>query len=249
MSGLTVRLTPAMQGDYTGGVHSVFRHTANLSFSVCGQPRLLTLAPPGVPKLPDSVCVPLKLLRALRAGDPAELRPDTLSLRGRRYPLAIDARWTGKARRRTGMPDAAAFLRESEGIGCGLDRLPVSTRRMADAALRTGNPQMCLGLGCGLTPAFDDACVGAMAVCAAAGRNGFRITDLSATTDISARYLRLAAEGYFSQPVLDVLDALYGEKPVTAAIESLLHVGATSGADTLYGMRTQLAQWLEARIL
>jgi hypothetical protein len=242
MSSLLARLTPAINGDFTGSVHSAFQHVVNLSFSIGGQQRLLTLVLPDAPKLPDSVCVPSDLLGELQFGDSAVLRRDALLLRGRRYTLRNDTQWTGRARRRIGMPNASAFLRESEGISCGLDKLSASLRQKADAALREGNLQTCLGLGCGLTPAFDDACVGVMAVCAASGRNTPRITDLSITTDISARYLRLAAEGYFSQTVLEVLDALYGEKPVAAAIEGLLCVGATSGADTLYGMRIQLAQ-------
>ena len=242
MNGFTARLTPAFHCDSQGRVHSVFRHAANLSFSINQRQRLLTLVTVDAPKLPDSLCIPVRLLQSLRIGEPLALEKDALLLRGRRYPLFYDARWDGKAHKRNGVARAAAFLRESAGISCGLDSLPTPVRLQADAALVSGDLQSFLGLGCGLTPSFDDACVGVMAVCASTGADISSMTDLSVTTDISARYLHLASEGYFSQPVLDVIDAIFGAKPIAPALRSLLSVGSTSGSDTLYGIRIKLLE-------
>ena len=77
-----------------------------------------------------------------------------------------------------------------------------------------------------------------MAVCRAMGQAApFVLTCLEDTTDVSARYLLLAKEGYFGQPVVDVMDALYGRGSLARAIPDLLAVGATSGSDMLWGMR------------
>ena len=242
MNGFTARLTPAFDCDSRGSVHSVFRNAVNLSFVINQRQRLLTLVPVDGPKLPDSVCVPVRLLQSLRIGEPVALENGALLLRGQRYSLCYDTRWDGKAHKRNGVMQAAAFLRKSADIVCGLDSLPFPIRQQADAALLSGDLQACLGLGQGLTPSFDDACVGAMAICLSTGAQMPHFRDTAVTTDISARYLRLASEGYFSQPVLDVIDAIYGVKPVAPALRSLLSVGSSSGSDTLYGICIKLRE-------
>lgn len=136
-----------------------------------------------------------------------------------------------------------AVLAHAEAIPCGLDHIPDRRRIQALAALTGPDAQRWLGLGCGLTPSFDDACVGAIAVCRAAGIPvPFRLTDFSATTDVSAHYLKLAYEGYFGEPVCTMIKALYGQGDLSTAISALLSVGATSGADMLRGMLCMVRQ-------
>lgn len=199
---------------------------------------MLALTMPGLPRLPDSVCLPGPVLEALEPGMPAWLEKDKLHLNGRSFSLRVDDGWSGRIDPMNGQPDIQAFLRATENLTSGLDTLPPGIRRRAESALLSPEAGRFLGLGRGLTPSFDDACVGVMAVCRAMGQAApFVLTCLEDTTDVSARYLLLAKEGYFGQPVVDVMDALYGRGSLARAIPDLLAVGATSGSDMLWGMR------------
>ena len=67
------------------------------------------------------------------------------------------------------------------------------------------------------------------------------------TTPIAAHYLRLAAGGHFTEPLVDARDGLLCElRPawVDAALARALAVGATSGADTVRGLLAGLRVWL-----
>jgi hypothetical protein len=231
------RLTPSFRekAARSGAVHSVFTRVTNLAFAAEGGPRLIALVAPGALRLPDSICALPALLLRLEAGMPARLGPDFLQLAGSRLPLRPDLNWDGLIRSRACAPRRAEFLAAAAGIRCALDDLPQALRRRAERAIVRGGEKL-WGLGRGLTPAFDDACIGAMAIYRAFGRPAPFRPDLSATTDISARYLRLAAEGYFGEAVLDVVDALCGEGDMEKSVCALARVGATSGSDMLRGM-------------
>ncbi len=60
---------------------------------------------------------------------------------------------------------------------------------------------------------------------------------------MSVSYLRYAAQGYFASPLLHFVHALSCPKRTAAAIDSLLALGHTSGADTLLGF------WLGQQLL
>ena len=67
------------------------------------------------------------------------------------------------------------------------------------------------------------------------------------TTPIAAHYLRLAAGGHYTEPLLRLRRALLCEDNadvVDAALRSALAVGATSGADTVSGLSAGLRAWL-----
>jgi hypothetical protein len=103
-----------------------------------------------------------------------------------------------------------------------------------------------LGRGTGLTPAGDDALLGAIAACwclraahPVAAANHARLAPavsqrLAATTDLSAALLRQAAAGHYSRPVHDALAALLGGGAMDDL--QLFTVGATSGADCALGI-------------
>ena len=103
-----------------------------------------------------------------------------------------------------------------------------------------------IGLGEGLTPAGDDCLVGALAVLHRLApewlANDPQITEeLTAaartrTTDISRDFLLEALAGRFAESVLVVVTA-ESALSVRRAAERLARVGATSGADTLAGIR------------
>ncbi|HFW8617784.1 TPA: DUF2877 domain-containing protein [Shigella sonnei] len=63
------------------------------------------------------------------------------------------------------------------------------------------------------------------------------------TTAVSVSYLRYAAQGYFASPLLHFVHALSCPKRTAVAIDSLLALGHTSGADTLLGF------WLGQQLL
>lgn len=109
-----------------------------------------------------------------------------------------------------------------------------------------------IGKGPGLTPSGDDMLIGAMAVLASTGllMPAKVATFLppanqlaSLTTSVSCRYLDSAREGVFSTPVLRVLYHMNPARNPYPAIQRLLSVGHTSGADILSGMIVAL-EWL-----
>lgn len=235
-------LTPAfaLGGAWQGEVHSTFDRVVNLLLRCGDAARLFSLCAPGVPRLPDAARAPLAALAALRAGDAARLEGGFLragSLTQRLTPAA----WRGNIPSYDHPPVPWRVRLLHSAPAGGLQRLPPAVRVDALAALRAGDGRRYLGLGPGLTPAFDDACVGAMAARRALGIAApFRLAALERTTDVSARYLRLATEGYFGEPLCALVAALFGHGAITPALAGLTAVGATSGLDMLAGVLATL---------
>jgi hypothetical protein len=128
--------------------------------------------------------------------------------------------------------------------------------QIAAAAVR------CVGLGKGLTPSADDALVGMMAVVGEARAYGclagtgwpekpapdgdqavvdnvmaFVALINGRTTDVSLKYLRCAAEGRFSEVLLNLVAALFegASRNWEGLIAAVAQVGGTSGLDMLHG--------------
>jgi hypothetical protein len=101
-----------------------------------------------------------------------------------------------------------------------------------------------LGLGPGLTPSGDDLLAGLLATCCwlrddpRAAALGRQVVARSAgrTTALSAALLRCAAHGAAARPVVDLVDAVAGRRPLGPALRGLLAVGSTSGHDTARGV-------------
>lgn len=239
------RLTPAFPAACRGRVHSVFSRVVNVQMR-CGETeRLLALVSPDLPAVPDSVCLPPPLLAAFVADETVILEDRRLSWRGHAVRLRADSRYTGRLDALEGRPCAQTLESCTANLRCGLDLLPGALRLRAVQALREGRWQAYLGLGSGLTPSFDDACVGMAAVYTAMGLPLPPLADLSVTTDVSARYLRLAQEGYFGEPLLMLIHALWENAgAVREAARALLTVGASSGSDMLVGVRLGLEKAL-----
>jgi len=247
-------LTPAFLmkgGRMPGSLHSRFERVVNLAFPLDeGPPRLLTVTREDIPQIPDSLRAPQEALSALRAlspGTPVLWEGGTLSLPG--LTLACDATALTPWQPPELTPARAeAFLRLYGALRLpnGFEALPEGRRAWAMRGLRAflgavlaghGEAESWpLGLGIGATPAGDDAMVG---VLSALGRRSSLLTPalLAQTTDISAKYLRCAQEGYFSAPVRAVWEELSPD-----ALKALARVGGTSGADMLLGMGVA-CQW------
>jgi len=129
----------------------------------------------------------------------------------------------------------------------------VAARAALSAAIVSGNPGALvaaatdvLGLGEGLTPAGDDCLVGMFAVLHATGHPMLvgaptLVTAIARaagdyTTAIGREFVVHALAGRFSEPVLALLRARSAHAAAAAAAR-LATLGATSGVDTLTGMR------------
>ena len=107
-----------------------------------------------------------------------------------------------------------------------------------------------VGHGPGSTPSGDDVLVGIFAVLTAsrsgaAGAAAARSLDemmrplLPGTTDISMQLLRQASRGLVGRAVHELICAISGEtdhRALRAAIQRVVEMGATSGADTCMGL-------------
>ena len=133
---------------------------------------------------------------------------------------------------------SGAGLRAVRALGRGLAERDALA--CADAAWRL------IGLGEGLTPSGDDCVVGALALihrlapewlaANEALRDRLATAAMTRTTDVARDFLLEALEGRFAERVRDLVIASSDEGATRAARE-LLGMGATSGADTLYGIR------------
>ena len=103
-----------------------------------------------------------------------------------------------------------------------------------------------IGLGEGLTPSGDDFCAGVLAALRIRVEPEAQILRLylereirlrlNGTNDVSAQFLRCAALGQFSEPVLALLGRPLGARERRAAAAVLGAVGHSSGVDTLNGI-------------
>lgn len=225
----------------TGRVHSVFERAVNLLWR---DGRLLTLHGPGPLAAPFAVA----LDRLPPRGTLAPGRPigswsfdwrnaERVALEMPDGPLgfassALPERAGAEALRST------AGARACQALACGI--AAGDARAFADAACAL------IGFGEGLTPAGDDCVLGALAavhrlapgwLAARAGQPD-RLAEAarSRTTDLARDFLLEALDGRFAEPVLALLTAPTDDQAEKAA-GRLLSMGATSGADTLCGIR------------
>lgn len=169
-----------------------------------------------------------------------------------------------------GDPRRLARARAAVGGGSWFDsdtgrRLGLPRLRVAVEALVHGGPDAArtvvtvVGLGSGLTPSADDALIGALCTLAADSRPvsetarrveaWLNAEGASATTDVSASYLRLALQGAFSTPLGRLVAALSDDVPdvrLIDAVRDLGEIGATSGMDAVVGVQIAWEQLVAA---
>ena len=245
-----------------GRVHSVFERAVNFLGS---DGRLVTVHGPGPLAAPFAIAlderVPWRdlepglepgipvhregrgrlVLGALRLDCSAARVVDT-SIGASSDPRALAAALAEAPRR-----PAAATLASVLALE-GRRRLAEGLRR-GDADRFVDGARRLIGLGEGLTPAGDDLLVGSLAVARRFRRDylldepgiGQALANAARerTTLVAREFLLEALEGRFSEIVIAVLTA--ADLPCArAALDDLLDVGATSGADTAAGMRLAL---------
>jgi hypothetical protein len=223
-----------------GHVHSVFERAINLQWP---DGSLLALHGPGPLLAPFAAAVDdVEPLRWLRIGTPVTIGARRLVAEGLSIPwprvavvdCSVDTaggrggRSTRHLRHWRGRHSAS--LDSAPGVA-GRARLAAAIRERDAARLIAGAVTL-LGLGDGLTPSGDEWLPrgGASAVGAIAG------SALERTTTIGREFVLHALAGRFSEPVLAVLRAISPDEQ-RRAVACLVRLGATSGADTLCGMR------------
>jgi len=227
--------------DGHGRVHSVFDHAINILWH---DGRLLTLlgsTPIAAPfavalfQLPPRNAVTPGL--RIRRSDFDCTQSETVALEMPRGPLAFHP---GSLPEPPGGHALAsgAGLRARRALGQGLAARDLAA--FADAACQL------IGLGEGLTPAGDDCVLGALAAIHRlapewlmenrAQRHRLVAAARTRTTDVARDFLLEALDGRFAEPVLHLLTARTDDLADRAA-RDLLAMGATSGADTLSGIR------------
>jgi hypothetical protein len=134
-----------------------------------------------------------------------------------------------------------------------LDSLGLA-KRVGSSSMILAAVKRAVGLGFGLTPSGDDFLTGLMAVSNICPDPRAFACDLVAAVESVARsttlpsgfMLRAAAQGYFSEPLVNLLSALAATEADGAAargwVEAVASLGATSGEDmlagVLFGLRT-----------
>jgi len=143
------------------------------------------------------------------------------------------------------------------GTPCGCGTVERRVRLLADA-LAAGSgvaaaASALVGLGDGLTPSCDDLLAGlawTLRLFSGDRRHGAWARGAlaavavsveeagSRTTPVSRHFLRAAARGRFAERPKNLLEAVRGggEKTVAEAAVRMLHCGATSGADLVFGV-------------
>jgi hypothetical protein len=106
-----------------------------------------------------------------------------------------------------------------------------------------------LGRGEGLTPSGDDCLVGALAVAHRFARSWLDAhpeiesvvgaASATATNTIAREFVTHALAGQFGESLIDLMSARSAQD-IDRAVTHLLRTGATSGVDTLHGIRLAL---------
>ena len=239
---LTRRAAARLSGAATGRVHSVYSGTINLEMT---SGDFVTLHGPGPLRAPFAAACDRLPGTAWRG---AQVRHGAEGLAVGPWLLRFDA----------ARVTAAPSRPESDGRTV-LARLPVveaTIPRLAEGAtalgraIRLADPEALavagralIGLGPGLTPSGDDCLVGALAALWCHGDGwGERLSRLgpslataarTATTRVAAEFVACAANAEFSEPLWRAV--------ATGDAADLLAFGATSGRDTVFGIRTALA--------
>jgi len=239
-----------------GRVHSVFEHALNIAFSE----DMITVHADLNAGVPDGVVLAQKdfeSLRRLNAGTSAVLNLGEIHLPehsiilraahncGNAFHAVSEISSKQEIARRL---DSLEFIHTlPERTESLLRELSESVAAKDSAACERLLPNV-IGLGSGLTPSADDALLGIMAVMAFYAAAKIEIMpefsekvcrlSLNRTTDVSRKYLRCAAQGRFSTPLVCVVSSLLeaGCDFDRAAFAKLLETGHSSGRDTFRGV-------------
>ena len=241
----------------TGFVHSIFDGAVNLE--ICGN--MWTLLSANRTDLPLGIRLAVGDFNDLGLcnGDPVNVRSGYFGIKSRgrclvancravphwipRYPGRVEPGLTRRLATVASATRCRSWHKSAEMAHALRSALGASTELGEVLAAVVGR-------GPGLTPAGDDVLVGILAVLNSpySGSAGAKIANtlgrsilplLPTTTYVSAQLLRQAANGLFGRVVHELLSALLGDQSgqkLAETVQSILQMGATSGADTCEGL-------------
>ena len=240
----------ALESLKPGRIHSVFDRAVNVLW---GDGHLLTFHGPGPLAAPFAVALERLPARDAVAPGMSIGHSDFGWADAERVALEMPGGALGFGREALPEPRCARALYSAAGL-----RAREALERgiaLGDAGAFADAACSLIGLGEGLTPAGDDCVVGALAAIhrlapgwlTANDGQRHRLADAARrrTTDVARDFVLEALAGRFAEPVLALLTAGSDEDAGSAA-RRLLVMGATSGADTLCGIRLG-CRALEAR--
>lgn len=208
-------------------------------------PQVLSVLGPSAAGVPNGVRVPRDAVDFARhrPGDPARIGDRRVVTAG--LQLQVVRTWNSRVHRITpGLPWIEETAAKTErGV-------PIEAISNLDEALAANTGAIgpavnaLVGLGRGLTPGGDDVLAGLLVGLRATGQQTLARTIADhaldrideRTTLLSADLLRLAAAGHACVEVLELLRAVHTGCRVPAALDRLLSVGHTSGADLATGL-------------
>lgn len=252
-----------------GRVHSVFARAVNIEWRRPG-PAFLTLHGPAPLAAPFAVALAAwpegdrSRAWGLEPGmavfaEPGRLAAGALAVDWRGARL-VDLRvMPGTEDARTVRARLAASLASFDGLagaaglasarGGAARAMAMQAMRERDSLALAGAARSLMGLGEGLTPAGDDWLVGMLAALHRLGQrwalDDGRLASIlvneapARTTTVGAAFLGHALAGEFSEVLRDLVTAVSLPRALAAG-ERLAAMGATSGADTLAGLRAAL---------
>ena len=188
---------------------------------------VVVMTPPGVPRLPNSICGPINA--PMRIWDP------TLTLPGRDRPRRLMSRF--------GLDVDALFLDDEAARGARA-LIGSITSRDVDAASK--GLLLLIGRGPGLTPMGDDFAAGVIAVVAASARRHPLLSALKnlrvrrRTTSLSATLLELAARAQVPEALLRAYSS-----DARTGMADLLRIGHSTGRAYATGAVSAAAALLE----
>lgn len=253
---------------FCGTLHSRFERVQNYIFIINGERRMLTIMREGNTLLPDSIVLSnedfdnLKNQREFHLTKRQKIhcsKPSSCSL----MELSFDKFTTNQFEQKIQLitnflscsekkSDLTRLPKEYTGrLNSFIEGMMNKDSKSAEAAFHG-----LVGAGRGLTPAADDALIGALAgsllrltlamekdrylVCVKPIL--FHLCNEKLTTEISCKYLKCACRGDFSQNLCKLIRTLTGEEKedIPALLERISETGHTSGMDMLYGLQETL---------
>ncbi len=259
-----------------GTLHSKFDRVQNYLFSIEGEQRMLTIMREGNTLLPDSIilrCEDYNYLKnqgeylAKKSKDYIQIHNIKIALLNTSSCSLLNLSIENFKREyfEQKKNEIETFIQRSEKRS-DFERLPERYENLLDRFVEgifKDQPEMVIdsfrslvGAGRGLTPAADDAMIGALAGCllgipllkkqdtyfARVENILSYLTKEKQTTEISCKYLKCACRMVFSADVCKVIRILAGESEVDLVhtLEAISMVGHSSGMDMLYGLHRAL---------
>jgi len=268
----SLALRPALESQRRPArVLAVFPMGAYLEARGNLEPRVIALVTGEATRLPNAVVLsgplpPLSLGDETGVGD-GGIEAGGVAIRIRRWwdpvPSLGDVAPATLAAGLTWMTEICAASPRVTGLETSDFPRQLAAGAMAGSLLETITAtERLMGLGPGLTPSGDDMLAGLLmalrhlGTACGADRAVWLADWLAATvvfdahtrtTPISATLLHCAADGHGCAEALAVLRGLAGLQPLEIAVQRLLLIGHTSGADLAWGIRTGLSAVLALR--